>query len=125
MATSTRKSASRTSGSRRVRPTMSDAAVAKATGKTWKEWFALLDKAGARTMTHKQIVAILTSRHRVGPWWQQMVTVEYERSRGLRKVHEKADGMFSISRSKTVPVPIATLFNAWSEPRARIKWLKD
>ena len=63
---------------------MSDAAVQASTGKIWKEWFAILDKAGARKMDHKQIVAYLVKHHKVGPWWQQMVTVIYEQARGLR-----------------------------------------
>ena len=31
-------------------PRMSDEAVKAKTGKSWKEWFALLDKAGAKKM---------------------------------------------------------------------------
>ncbi len=31
---------------------LSDQAVKKATGKSWQEWLAILDKAGARKMTH-------------------------------------------------------------------------
>ena len=31
---------------------MSDEAVKAKTGKTWKQWFAILDKAGAKQMTH-------------------------------------------------------------------------
>lgn len=103
---------------------MSDAAVTKATGKPWKEWFTILDMAGAKKMNHQQIVAILSREHGVGPWWQQMLTVTYEQARGLRKVHEKTDG-FSISRSKTVPVPIAKVYKAWAEPRIRERWLSD
>ncbi|HEY4156870.1 MAG TPA: hypothetical protein VGM29_02190, partial [Polyangiaceae bacterium] len=34
-------------------------AVARRTGKNWAEWFALLDAAGAETMDHKGIVAVL------------------------------------------------------------------
>ena len=76
---------------------MSDEAVKAKTGKTWKEWFAILDKAGARKMTHKEIVQVLNSEHGVGPWWQQMVTVTYEHERGLRDRHEKPEG-YQISR---------------------------
>src|SRR5216117_1433710 len=83
---------------------MSDAAVVRATGKKWAEWFAILDKAGAKKLTHQQIVAVLAKKHGLAPWWQQMVTVTYEQARGLRKVHERPDG-YSISRSKTLPVP--------------------
>jgi hypothetical protein len=35
---------------------MSDEAVKSKTGKTWKEWFAILDKAGASKMSHQEIV---------------------------------------------------------------------
>src|SRR5881394_2432690 len=101
----TKRKAKKSPGSKPKPKRMSDAAVAKATDKPWKEWFAILDKAGGRKLNHQQIVAVLAMKHRIGPWWQQIVTVEYERSRGLRRVHEKADGFFSISRSKTVPVP--------------------
>ena len=71
---------------------ISDDAVKAKTGKIWREWFSLLDKAGARTLDHKGIVAILSEQYSVGPWWQQMVTVEYERARGLREKHETAAG---------------------------------
>ncbi|MFN2497783.1 MAG: hypothetical protein ABR557_01725 [Pyrinomonadaceae bacterium] len=33
-----------------IGPRMSDTAVAAKTGKNWKEWFAVLDKSGARTI---------------------------------------------------------------------------
>ena len=35
---------------------MTDAAVRGKTGKTWDEWFAFLDRAGCKSMTHKEIV---------------------------------------------------------------------
>lgn len=101
-----------------------DQAVLAATGKNWKQWLSLLDKAGAKAMTHKEIVAIVRDRHGVGPWWQQMVTVGYEQVRGLREKHETAEG-YKISRSKTVAVPVATLYKAWSDAKSRDRWLGD
>ncbi len=103
---------------------MSDAAVKAKTGKTWAQWFAALDKAGGKKMTHQQIVAVLSRKHGVGPWWQQMVTVEYERARGLRLKHQTAAG-FSISRSKTMLTPVADLYKAWTDPKQRRKWLAN
>ena len=99
-----------------------DEAVKKATGKTWPQWFTALDKAGCAKKSHKEIVAVVNRKFGVGPWWQQMVTVGYEQARGLRVQHQTAQG-FSISRSKTVPVPIASAFRAWKDPRSRGKWL--
>lgn len=103
---------------------MSDAAVKSKTGKTWPQWFTLLDKAGAKKMSHQQIVAVLNKKHNVGPWWQQMVTVAYEQSRGLRKLHQKPDG-FEISRGKTIAAPMARLFDAWHDADLRRRWLGE
>jgi hypothetical protein len=65
-------------------PRMSDEAVKAKTGKNWKEWFAILDKAGADKMNHQEIVKYLKTKQGVGPWWQQMVTVTYEVRTGHR-----------------------------------------
>lgn len=102
---------------------ISDDAVKKATGKSWAQWVTLLNKAGCKTKTHKEIVAIVDVKHGIGPWWQQMVTVGYEQAVGLRKKHETAKG-YQVGRSKTLPVGVATLFRAWSDAKARAKWLK-
>jgi len=63
-------------------PRLSDAAVQAKTGKTWQEWFAVLDAAGARAMDHKTSAAYLYKQLRLPDWWAQMVTVGYEQARG-------------------------------------------
>lgn len=103
---------------------ISDDAVLQATGKTWAAWIKLLDADGAKKMTHQEIVAIVTAKHDVGPWWQQMVTVGYEQARGKRAMHQRSGG-FAVSRSKTIAVPLAELYAAWSDKRKRGKWLAD
>ncbi len=102
---------------------ISDAAVLKATGKNWKQWFARLDRAGARELGHGEIVAIV-NEHGAGPWWSQMVTVTYERERGLREVHQTAAG-FVANVSRTMAVPVSELYDAWRDARRRAKWLKN
>jgi uncharacterized protein DUF4287 len=99
-----------------------DAAVKAKTGKTWAQWFAALERAGARRMTHKEIVALLAGKHELGPWWRQMVTVGYERHAGKRKLHEKPEG-FEISRSRTFAAPVDDVFEAWGNARRRAAWL--
>lgn len=101
-----------------------DAACRKRTGKSWSQWFAILDKAGGQDMTHKQIAAYVHDRHGVDPWWSQQVTVGYEQARKGRQKHEKPGG-FEIGSSKTINVPIATLFSAWSDKRRRKQWLDE
>ena len=105
-------------------PRMSDEAVKAKTGKTWKEWFALLDKAGARKMNHQEIVKYLNTKQGVGQWWQQMVTVTYEQVRGLREKHQKPDG-YQISVSRTIRTPLAKLFNSFVNEKARKAWLPE
>lgn len=101
---------------------ISSEAVRAATGKTWTQWCTLLDKAGGRSMNHKEIVAIVGGKHGVGPWWQQMVTVGYEQAAGLRKKHQKPTG-FEISRAKTIAAPSSKVFAAWKSAKLRAAWL--
>ena len=105
-------------------PRMSDEAVEAKTGKNWKQWFAILDKAGAKKMNHQEIAKYLNTEQDVGPWWQQMVTVTYEQARGLRKPNERPDG-YQISVSRTVNVPIAKLYKAFANDKARNAWLAE
>jgi len=103
---------------------MSDAAVKAKTGKDWHRWFAILDKAGGKKMSHKEIAEYLYDRRGVPGWWSQMVAVTYEQERGLREKHERPDG-YSVSASRTFEVPVDILFKHWSDEKLRNKWLKD
>ncbi|HEX3853866.1 MAG TPA: hypothetical protein VHW01_23040 [Polyangiaceae bacterium] len=103
---------------------VSSDAVARRTGKSWAQWFQLLDAAGAAELDHKGIVAVLAQRHGVGPWWQQMVTSAYEQARGKRET-VAADEGFQVDIVKTLELPLAKLFRFWSEPAERNKWLAD
>lgn len=101
---------------------MSEEAVKKATDRGWKEWFALLDGAGAPEWKHAEMARWLAREHAVSAWWSQMVTVEYERSRGLRQVHQKANG-FAASASKTLPIAVEE-FHGWlADAARRRRWL--
>lgn len=104
--------------------TISDAAVEKATGHPWAEWFRILDAKGGASMTHQAIVSILAGAFGLSLWWSQMVTVAYERERGLRAVNEVHDG-FQITKSKTYPVPLEQLFAAVVDAERRSAWCSD
>ncbi|HYC72964.1 MAG TPA: DUF4287 domain-containing protein [Opitutaceae bacterium] len=101
---------------------VSSAAVREATGKTWAQWLAVLDKAGAVKRSHRENADWLQARHQLPAWWAQMVTVGYEQARGLRTKHQKPDG-FEVSVSKTIVAPVAAAFEAWKDPAVREKWL--
>lgn len=97
-------------------------AVQRATGKSWDEWLKLLDRAGAKSMPHKEIALLLSRKCGVPDWWSQMVTVGYEQARGLRDVYQHADG-YAANASRTFEVGIEHLFGAWSDPKSRARWL--
>jgi uncharacterized protein YndB with AHSA1/START domain len=102
---------------------ISDEAVKARTGRTWPEWFAILDEAGAVGLGHRGIVTLLTEYHRVGHWWRQMITVAYEQERGLREKHQTPQG-FQLSASKTIAAPAAAVFAAWEDEAVRSRWLQ-
>jgi uncharacterized protein YndB with AHSA1/START domain len=85
--------------------------VSETTGRTWDEWFELLDRAGAAELSHKEIVGHLTREHpEVSPWWRQTITVEYERARGKRVLGQTADAGFQVGVRRTID---AALDEAW------------
>jgi len=99
-----------------------DGALQAKTGKTWAEWFAILDAASAQRMTHPEITIYLSQEQGVPDWWCQMVTVGYEQARGRRQVHQKTDG-YAASASKTIAVPVSALYEAWADETTRLRWL--
>jgi hypothetical protein len=92
---------------------MSDAVVAQKTGRTWKEWVSVLDRDGAAELPHAKIARLLHETHGVPEWWSQMVTVGYERIRGLREKGQRLDGTFDVGKSKTYPVTVAELWRVF------------
>ncbi len=103
---------------------MSDEAVEAKTGRAWAGWVRVLDDAGATSMKHKEIATLLREQHEVSAWWAQSVTVAYERIRGLRDVGQRRGGGYDANKSKTLPVPVATLYAAFSAAKRR-QWLAD
>ncbi len=104
---------------------MSDSAVQKATGRTWKQWVTALDAIDAAQRPHKEVARWVHEEHGVDGWWAQTVTVGYERIRGLRQVGQRRSGSWEGSKSKTFPVPVAELYRAWSDEEIRARWLPE
>jgi len=104
---------------------MTDAAVRSATGRGWDDWFAVMDAVGAQKLSHKEIALILHEQHGCPGWWCQMITVGYEQERGLRHKNQSCSGDWQASGSKTLRVPVGTLFAAWEDANVRRQWLPD
>lgn len=104
---------------------MTDESVRTKTGKTWQQWVRALDSVDATTMPHREIAQYVHETHEVTGWWAQAVTVGYERIRGLRDIGQRRGGGYEATKSKTFPVPIATLYGAFKTTGRRRKWLPD
>jgi hypothetical protein len=104
------------------KPRVSEEAVRGATGRSWEEWFVLLDEWGAKDHSHTEIAEWLTARGDISGWWAQSVTVNYEQARGMRAPGQMKDG-FAITASKTVGVPVDVLERAFTNPDERGRWL--
>jgi len=70
---------------------ISPVAAKKAIGRTWAQWMARPNQAGARKLPPRVIAQLLDRKHRLTDWWGQMVTDGYNQARGLRVKHQKAD----------------------------------
>ncbi len=99
---------------------MSDASVAKRTGRSWEQWVGVRDRSGAAEKPHREIAKSVSSLG-TPSWWSQMVTVGYERIRGLRDRGQRRGGAYEASKSRTFPVDV--LFGAVANPRRRRRWL--
>ena len=103
---------------------MSDQAVSAKTGRNWRQWVSVLDAVDAMTWTHRDIARHLVEEEGVGSWWAQTVTVAYERIRGLRDIGQRRGGGYDVNKSKTLPVPVEALYDAF-QARLRRKWMGD
>ena len=81
---------------------ISDKAVLAATGKSWDEWIAIINKAeAAGPMSHPELATYLHNTYGVSYWWSQSVANGYERRQGRRQAGQTADGRFQLGVSKT------------------------
>ena len=102
---------------------MTDAAVKAKTGCTWERWVYALDRAKAYEWPHPEIAKYVHEKYKVPSWWTQMVTVGYERIKGLRVKGQRRDGGFEANKSRTFRVPLAKLYRAFNDKRLRARWL--
>lgn len=103
----------------------SEEAVLKNTGRSWDQWFKMLDTWGAKDKKHGEITRWLAEEHEVDGWWTQSVAVAYEQERGLRAPGQRADGTYTVSASKTINVPLEKLFDAFTNKKIRKRWLGE
>jgi hypothetical protein len=101
----------------------SDASVRRKTGHGLDHWFGVLDAFGAASTGHAAAARHLHEAHGVPGWHCQMITVAYERARGLRAVNQACGGSFQVSVSRVLPAPVPEVVAAVASPARRRTWL--
>lgn len=96
----------------------------KHTGKNWDQWIAILNKNGAFGMSHKEIVAFLHKRHKVTPWWQQIISTGFEIHIGRRQEGRNAKGELSTISTKTFYISAEKLWDLLESEQGQAVWLK-
>jgi hypothetical protein len=104
---------------------MSDAAIKEKTGCTWELWVKALDHSRAYELSHREIAKLVKEKWDTPSWWTQMVTVGYERIKGLRERGQQRSGTFTMTRSRTFDVDVTRLYDAWADGRRRKRWLRE
>ena len=104
---------------------MSDDAIKEKTGCNWELWVKALDYKRAYELSHREIAKLVKEKWDTPMWWTQMVTVGYERIKGLRARGQGRDGDYTMTRSRTFGVDVETLYESWADGRRRKRWLDE
>ena len=89
--------------------------IIAATGRSWAEWLALLQHAGAADLPHGEIARRLHEQYGVPCWWSQNLTVRFEQEIGRRVPGQGCDGDFQASASATRDGDLDAVFAAWRQ----------
>jgi uncharacterized protein YndB with AHSA1/START domain len=103
-------------------PEFTDANAREKTGKTSKQWFALLEDFGGIDKGRRELVNHMHSSHKLDEWWATTLVVEYERAKGALEKDGKPKG-YSICSTKTVAAPLERVFAAFGDAKDLDLWL--
>lgn len=101
---------------------ISDQAVAAATGRDWHAWLEILRSAEREgPLSHREIARLLHERFGVSYWWSQTIAGEYEKRTGRRETGEVPGSGFQVGVSRTLPFPAGEGWRRLLSP-AGLKW---
>lgn len=103
-------------------PELTDAVTKERTGKTLKQWFALLDEFGGPEKGRRELVNHLYGEEMVDEWWATTIVVEYELAKGVTEKDGQPKG-YSICSTKTITAPLDAVFSAFGDTRMLDRWL--
>lgn len=97
-----------------------DAVIRAATGRSWAQWFRLLDRFDTAAAGHSATVRHLADEHGCPRWWRQRIAGAHAEARGLLTPPARS---LAANTSRTLSVSIDDLYRAW-QGRAPGKWLQ-
>lgn len=102
---------------------VTSASVVKHTGKNWDQWVQILEKAGARSWSHKEISAFLNKKYETTWWWTHIVATGYEVFIERKVAGRNLKGEYSITVTKTFKCDGKKLWKFVSSPEGIAMWL--
>jgi len=97
-----------------------DAVIKAATGRSWAQWFRLLDRFDAAAAGHSATVRHLADEHDCPRWWRQRIAGAHAEARGLLTPPARS---LAANTSRTLSVSVDDLYRAW-QGRGPGKWLQ-
>ncbi|MES2965272.1 MAG: hypothetical protein V4760_15405 [Bdellovibrionota bacterium] len=98
--------------------------LVKHTSKTWDEWLAILEKAGARNLEHREIAAFLKKKYKLTQWWQHVVAGGFEIHIGKKVDGRNAKGRWSLTATKSLPRNAEFVWKFLVSEEGQAAWLK-
>lgn len=102
---------------------LSNRTAIKSTGRDLAHWFKVLDDL-EKSHGRAQAADRLFSEHQVPAWHAQMITITWERARGLRQENQSCTGAFQVSVSRALAAPVEWIVAFINQPETRKVWLK-
>jgi hypothetical protein len=102
---------------------LSNRTAIKSTGHDLAHWFKVLDGFG-KSHGHTRAAEHLYSEHKVSAWHAQMITITWERARGLRQENQSCTGTFQVSVSRALAAPVDWIVSFLNQAKTRKVWLK-
>ena len=100
---------------------VSDANVKKETGKSFAEWWKVLDDFGGPAKGRREIGNHLYGELKVDAWWSATLQVEYERHKGVVEKDGKGKG-YTICATKSVKAPPERCWEMFESGKALDAW---
>ena len=102
---------------------LSNKSSIKSTGHDLEHWFKVLDTFGKK-QGHTKTAEYLYTEHKIQAWHAQMITVTWERARGLRQENQSCTGTFQVSVSRSIAAPVDWMVDLINHPQMRASWLE-